>query len=439
VNINHFLNTIFMKNNFLKTTQSVIFLLFTFSANAQNLLIQSISPTKGAKETVVTLTGKGFSSVISENTVTFNDKPATVLKASVTQLLVKIPPQAGTGKVKVMVKDQTAEGSVFTYIWRTVVYTVAGSTEGFADGNAKNAQFNSPSDVAVDDDGNLYVSDRDNHKIRKITPAGEVSTVAGSTLGDKNGEALSAQFTQPKSLVLDQEKNIFVAEKNRIRKITPDGKVSLYAGHISQSGKKDGNVKEALFSMPVGLAIDVATNSLLIADRGNHRIRKITAYGEVSTLAGSTYGFADGNSSTAQFHYPSDICIGSSDGRIFIADANNDRIRVLMNGQVSTLVGSGRKSFAEGVGAKANIWTPEGIVVFGDNIYVSDNGNYRIRKINSSFQTSTYAGGKAGYKDGDGLLAQFSGMGLRGITADKNGIIYVADSGNHKIRKIVLE
>ncbi|MBC8110736.1 MAG: hypothetical protein H7Y04_06720, partial [Verrucomicrobia bacterium] len=164
---------------------------------------------------------------------------------------------------------------------------------------------------------------------------------------------------------------------------------------------------------------------------------KITAYGEVSTIAGSTYGFADGTSTTAQFHYPTDICIGSSDGRIYIADANNDRIRVLQNTYVSTLVGSGKKSFAEGIGVKANLWTPKGIVVFGDNIYVNDNSNYRIRKINSSFQTSTYAGGKTGYKDGDSLLAQFSGM--QGITADKNGVIYVADSGNNKIRKIVLE
>ncbi|MBC8110389.1 MAG: IPT/TIG domain-containing protein, partial [Verrucomicrobia bacterium] len=255
-----------MKNHISKINQIIIVLLFSFSANAQNLQIQSITPTKGPKETVVTLVGQGFSNVMAENTVTLNDKPATVLKASVTQLLVKVPPQAGTGKVKVMVRDKTTEGPIFTYSWRTVVYTVAGSTKGFADGDAKTAKFDSPSDVAVDDDGNLYVTDRDNHKIRKISPTGEVSTIAGSTLGDKNGDALSSQFTQPKSLVLDQEKNIFVSEKNHIRKITPDGKVSLYAGHISQSGKKDGNVKEALFNMPGGLAIDVATNSLLIAD-----------------------------------------------------------------------------------------------------------------------------------------------------------------------------
>ena len=197
---------------------------------------------------------------------------------------------------------------------------------GYTDGTGTSAQFRNPSGVAVDGAGNVYVADRVNHRIRKITTSGVVSTLAGSgTSGYTDGTGTSAQFKSPRGVAVDGAGNVYVAdqENHRIRKITASGVVSTLAG--STYGYADGTGTSAKFDSPFGVAVDGAGN-VYVADQDNHRIRKITTSGVVSTLAGSTYGYTDGTGTSAQFNYPTGVAVDGA-GNVYVADQYNHRIR----------------------------------------------------------------------------------------------------------------
>jgi prepilin-type N-terminal cleavage/methylation domain-containing protein len=209
------------------------------------------------------------------------------------------------------------------------VSTFAGSgTAGYLDGTGTAAQFNQPYGLAFDSTGNLYVADLQNHRIRRITPSGVVTTFAGSGVnGNVNGTGTAAQFNYPAGIAVDSAGNVYVADNGnrRIRKISPGGVVTTLAGS-GAAGFADGTGVAALFNGPTGIAVDSAAN-VYVADRGNHRIRKITPGGVVTTIAGTgVLGFADGLGSTAQFYNPSDMGIDST-GNIYVADQSNHRIR----------------------------------------------------------------------------------------------------------------
>ena len=313
------------------------------------------------------------------------------------------------------------------------VTTLAGSTRGFSDNTGFAAQFNGPNGVTTDAAGNVYVADLNNFKIRKITPAGVVSTFAGSTQGFADGTGTAAQFNNPRGVATDAAGNVYVADtyNHKIRKITPAGVVTTMAG--STQGFADGNGAAAMFSTPFALTTDAADN-VYVADTGNYKIRKITPEGVVSTLAGSTLGFADGNGTTAKFHKPTGVAIDAA-GNVYVADLINDKIRkITPSSVVSTLAGS-TTGYTDGTVASAQFHSPYGVATdAAGNVYVSDGGNNKIRKITPEGVVSTLAGSTVGFADGTGTAAQFNYP--TGVAIDATGNLYVADFNNHKIRKI---
>jgi hypothetical protein len=319
------------------------------------------------------------------------------------------------------------------------VLTLAGSgTADYAEGTGTSAKFDGPSGVAVDSAGNVYVADTGNHRIRKITPAGVVTTLAGSgTAGFADGTGTAAHFNQPMGVAVDGTGNVYVADtyNHRIRKITSSGEVTTLAGS-GILGYVDGSATEARFCAPSDLAVDGST--VYVADTSSSCIRKITSTGEVATLAGNkfTADFADGTGTAAHFNFPWSVAVGS--GYVYVADTYNHRIRkITSTGEVTTPAGSGTASFANGTGTAAHFNQPMGVAVDGTgNVYVADRLNHRIRKINPSGVVTTLAGsGTADFLDGDFLSAQFKHPGS--VAVDSAGNVYVADTSNHRIRKII--
>jgi sugar lactone lactonase YvrE len=319
------------------------------------------------------------------------------------------------------------------------VTALAGSTtKGYADGTGSAASFSFPYSVGVDASGNVYVGDWGNNVIRKITPAGVVSTLAGSAKpGFADGTGAAASFNGPGGVAVDASGNVYVADhgNNTIRKITPAGVVSTLAGSPFP-GYADGTGAAASFYYPTGIAVDGSGN-VYVADRNNHAIRKITSAGVVSTLAGSTTpGSADGTGTAASFRFPNNLAVDAS-GNVYVADQMNNTIRkITPAGVVSTLAGTTTSGHADGPTATASFNSPTGVVVDASgNVYVTDAGNSRIRKITPAGMVSTLAGSLSGHADGIGSAASFSGP--EGLAIDASGNLYVADSSNNMIRKLV--
>ncbi len=331
----------------------------------------------------------------------------------------------------------------------TLTYTVstlAGSgTAGLADGPGTSAALSRPAAVALDGQGNVYVADRDNHCIRKISPAGVVSLLAGTGVaGRTDGPGPTAQFDSPQGIAVSAQGTVYVADTNNnlIRTITPAGVVSTWAG-AAGFGLQDGPVATARFFLPAGLALD-QQGTLYVADTYNNRIRKITAQGVVSTVAGSgpapvyvPENFADGPGSTAKFHFPAAVAVDGQ-GTLYVADGQNHRIRKISPaGVVSTLAG-GVAGAADGLGSAASFSYLQGICVDASGVvYVSDFGNDYLRRVSPSGQVSTLAGqaGSFGFADGPINDARFySPMGI--AVSPQATELYVADSDNHRVRKI---
>ena len=209
-----------------------------------------------------------------------------------------------------------------------LVTTLAGNEIGYANGLGAEARFNYPADLAVDGAGNIYVADGGNHRIRRISPEGVVTTLAGSGQeGHADGPGAEARFNHPQGVAVDRAGNVYVADSGNhcIRKISPDGMVTTLAGS-GEEGYADGPAMVARFNNPVGLAAD-ATGNVYVADMNNHRIRRISPEGVVTTLAGSGQeGYADGPGPQAQFSHPRDVALDAA-GDLYVADVNNLRIR----------------------------------------------------------------------------------------------------------------
>lgn len=329
-----------------------------------------------------------------------------------------------------------------------VVNTLAGRKDmGSRDDWGPNATFNYPHGVTIGPDGNLYVADRSNHRIRMVTPEGRVSTFAGTgDPGRDNGPRLQATFWSPVDLVFDKDGNLYVTEEHGIRKISKDGTVSRLAGHFAGfNGFVDNPVgTQAEFNLPHGIAYG-PDDHLYVADYRNHAIRKVSLSGAVTTLAGSgAAGFADAAGRNAQFNWPVDVAVDAQ-GNVFVADNLNHRIRKLTpEGLVSTYAGSATFGFKEGVGTDAVFRDPHGIAIDEQgNLFVTDKENHEIRRIDPSRNVTSVAGNgwhlassqpNMGFRDGAADWISFDEP--FGICVDGEGRIYVGDRGNNRIRVI---
>lgn len=298
---------------------------------------------------------------------------------------------------------------------------------GSIDGTGPAARFYYPRGVAVDSHGNGYVADSENHTIRKISPAGEVTTLAGTAgqAGSTDAAGAAARFRYPRGVAVDAEGNVYVGDTDNhtIRRITPSGEVTTVAGSAGAWGTADGTGAAARFYSPIGLAFDPAGN-LLVGDSSNHTIRKMSPAGEVTTLAGlaGTSGSADGTGSAARFFYPYGVAVDSA-GDVWVADSSNGAVRkVSPEGVVTTL--------ATGLAGPYGVATaPSGAV------YVSNTNQYDIRRVYPVLGAVPVAGlaGNSGSADGTGTVARFFLPAL--IAADSAGNVYVADRFNHTIRR----
>jgi sugar lactone lactonase YvrE len=326
-----------------------------------------------------------------------------------------------------------------------IVTTLAGTANmaGSADGTGAVARFQNPTGVTVDSAGNVYVADKYNHTIRKVTAVGVVTTLAGTAgvTGSADGAGAAARFYYPGGVAVDSAGNIYVADTDNstIRKVTAAGVVTTLAGTAGVTGSVDGTRTAARFSWPVGVAADSAGN-VYVADGVNDNIRKVTAAGVVTTLAGSVgiTGSTDGTGTAARFHSPSSVAVDSAGG-VFVADEFNHTIRkVTAAGVVTTLAGTaGMTGSVDGTSTVAHFYFPDGVAVdSAGNVYVADGYNSTIRKVTAAGVVTTLAGaaGIVGSADGTGAAARF--YIPSGVAVDSAGNVYVADKYNHIIRKV---
>jgi serine/threonine protein kinase, bacterial len=327
------------------------------------------------------------------------------------------------------------------------VGTFAGSlsgTAGNANGTGTAATFSAPAGVAVDSSGNVYVAEYGNNDIRKITPDAVVTLFAGSssgTSGSANGTGSAASFWNPTGVAVDSSGNVYVADEsnNEIRMITPAGVVTTFAGSTT-AGNANGTGTGASFNAPNGIAIDSSGN-LWVTDSLNNEIRKITTPGAVVTTpyGNGTAGRTNGTGTSAEFDVPTAIAVDPTSGNLFVADTDNNEIREIdvSTNAVSLFAGSstGAAGSNNATGNAATFDHPSGIAIdSAGNLFVADTKNYEIRMLTPAAVVTTYAGSTSyGYVNGSSSAAEFNfPFGI----ANDSGTLYVGDDVNNAIRVI---
>lgn len=323
------------------------------------------------------------------------------------------------------------------------VTTVAGGAgiPGFQDGSGLAARFNEPHAVAADRNGNIFVADRLNHRIRKVNAAGFVSTYAGSgAIGGTDGPALTATFNEPWGIACDTLGNVYVADtKNyKIRKIDNAGMVTTLAG-VGVFGTTNGAASLARFGFPVGITVTPNGNTIYVSDYNTHTIRKIEN-GQVSTMAGTVFisGMSDGVGTIATFNHPYGLSLGVT-GDVLIADEWNSIIRKMSPaGVVTTIAGNGIPGVLDGSAMNAQFKFPASVCIDAmGTIFVADALNHTIRKLSTSGIVSTYAGaaGTSGAVNGNASIARFNKPSA--VCYNKfDQALYIGDNANQLLRRI---
>lgn len=355
----------------------------------------------------------------------------------------------------------------YNYVVRKIapdgtVSTLAGlpGAHGHADGKGTQARFAAPSGVAVDRDGNVYVSDTQDATVRRITPDGDVTTVLGAATPEglpAPGGPGTIGLTRPAGMAFDDAGNLYVADAHTVRKVLPDGSVTVLAGRAGVTEIQDGPALQASFLSLEGLALDAAGN-VYVVDSGvvllnrftntflqAAAVRKIGTDGMVTTIAGATgtslpdvMGYADGVGTAARFSFPEGLGIDDA-GNLYIADRGNHVIRKLSpDGKVTTVAGTPKVAGSEdGDASTARFNSPAAVVPATDgSLYVSESANHTIRRVVPGDGVTTVAGAapRSGSSDGTRTSALFNGP--LGLARDVSGTLYVADTGNQTIRRI---
>ena len=333
----------------------------------------------------------------------------------------------------------------------SVITSVAGNgiASGSGDGGpAVAATLNTPADLAVDPAGNVYIADAFNHRIRRVAPDGVITTLAGTGAAGADGDggpAGDARLRTPLGVALDANGVLYIADtyNHRIRTVSTDGVINTIAGTGEAGFSGDGGpATAAQLAYPTGIAV-AADGTVYIADTRNHRVRRLAADGTITTVAGAgTPGFSgDGGPATlARLNSPRSVAVDIN-GKLYIVDRENRRIRLVADdGQISTVAGNGSSGYGgdRGDATNASLRAPYGVAVDAlGNFYIADSFNHRVRKVSSSGAIDTVAGSDLFGFSGDGWPAGQAALHYPlGVAVDIAGNLYVADSFNHRICKV---
>jgi sugar lactone lactonase YvrE len=408
--------------------------------------ISGYSPAQPATGSVITVRGLNLDKLNGRNAFWFGMVQAATWSVSAdrTTATMSVPANAYCAPFTMQQPNGVKQTIAPMLFIRGTVGTLAGGGNngmaGYNDGIGAAAQFNYPSDVVLGADQTLYVTE--NRRVRKVTPGGLVTTLAGSSTvsGCTDGIGAGATFSGTAAMAMDAQGNVYRLDYSpwsALRKVTPTGVVTTLAG-AGGMGYLDGPGYLARFNNPYGLCV-LPNGDLILGDYANHAIRRVNPGGIVSTLAGTTVaGDANGTALAAQFRSPSGV-VADSSGNIFVAESDGNRIRMISPaGNVTVFAGSPTAvaGSANGTGTAASFRTPIGLAIdSGNNLYVGDYANYMIRKITPAGVVTTVAGaGSLGYLDGATSSAQFKRP--YGIALDASGNLYVADATANAIRVI---
>ncbi|QQS47834.1 MAG: hypothetical protein IPM66_04030 [Acidobacteriota bacterium] len=410
-------------------------------------------------ESAFTLSGTASDNVALSQILWSNDRGGGGTTLGLEDWTVeRIPLQQGDNRITVTAWDINGNSSsavlTVTFSPAQIMTTFAGlGPEGNTGdpGAALAARLSFPSGIAFDAQGNLYLAEAGNHRVRKITPGGLITAFAGNGMLGNSGDggpAVNARLNEPTSVAVDPAGNVYIADvgNNRIRRVSPDGVITTYAGTGIDGYSGDGGpAAEARLNLPIGVAVDRSGN-LLIADAGNLRVRKVNAAtGVMTTIAGDGrvgFGGDGGQATQAQFRFPFGVTVDPN-GVVYVIDAADHRVRrISPDGMISTFVGTGDPGFSGdgGPAVDARINFPSYIRTdSAGNLYIADYSNHRIRKVAPATGIiTTVAGSGSGAYGGDGSAPLLADLNLpNDIDFDAQGNLYIADYRNHRIRKVL--
>lgn len=407
--------------------------------------LTGFSPLTGKKGTVIKIQGKHFGNDASKVSLQINGLKATVSAVTDTEITAVVPDKCGLGKLVLAVNNKEVTSAVaFRYLYTVTTAYFSGSGDGgYEDGTPKKSKFATLYNIAMNSKGVMFAADLGNCLVRRIDTDGSTSTLAGAATqgGFKDGKGDQAQMQFPIGIEIAPDGSVYVADhkNNAIRKIFPDGTLTTVAGEPNRPGSADGGLASAQFKAPYGVKLDKA-GVLWICDTENGLIRKLSD-SQVTTFAGSTPGYADGKLREAKFYMPAYLNFDAK-GNIYVADKHNHCIRkITADGMVTTLAGTPTKNgYRDGEAGQAMFDQPCNIQIDNlGNLYVNDLWNHCIRLVYPDGYVTTLAGrgGTPGYVEGPGENALFHHP--QGCTLDKDGNLFVTDSANQIIRKLTIE